>query len=118
MLDTVTTSEWILAVAEVAAQLKVDLTRISKASPAASQDGRSLIGDLRRQMESEAIRADRINALRIADIRLQRADPEYATRAGSNNAHFLLARPKADFTAREYVETTLTVGSEINAVGV
>jgi hypothetical protein len=119
LLDTVSTSQWILSVAEVAAQLKVDLTRISKASPAASQgEGRRLIGDLRRQMESEAIRADRINVLRIADIRLQRADPEYATRAGSNNAHFLLARPRVDFTAPEYVETTLIVGSEINAVGV
>jgi hypothetical protein len=117
LLDTVSTSEWILAVAEVAAQLKVDLTRISKTSPAASQE-EGLIGDLRRQMESEAIRADRINVLRIADIRLQRADPEYATRAGSNNAHFLLARPRVDFTAPEYVATTLTVGSEINAVGV
>jgi hypothetical protein len=118
LFDTVSTSEWIMAVAEVAAQLKVDLTRISKTSPGASQEeGRSLIGDLRRQIESEAIRADRINVLRIADIRLQRADPEYATRAGSNNAHFLLARPRVDFTAPEYVETTLTVGSEINAVG-
>jgi hypothetical protein len=119
LLDTVSTSEWILPVAEVAAQLKVDLTRVSKTSPAASQkNGRSLIGDLRRQMDSEAIRADRINVLRTADIRLQRADPEYATRAGSNNAHFLLARPRVDFTAPEYVETTLTVGSEVNAVGV
>ncbi|HVQ17374.1 MAG TPA: hypothetical protein VMS40_27410, partial [Vicinamibacterales bacterium] len=119
LLDTVSNSEWILAVAEVAAQLKVDLLRISKTSPAASQqEGRSLIGDLRRQMESEAIRADRINVLRTADIRLQRADSEYATRAGSNNAHFLLARPRVDFTPLEYVETTLTVGSEINAVGV
>jgi hypothetical protein len=119
VLDTASNSEWILAVAEVAAQLKVDLARISKTSPAASQqDGSSLIGDLRRQMESEAIRADRINVLRIADIRLQRADPEYATRAGSNNAHFLLARPRVDFTAPEYIETTLTVGSEMNAVGV
>ena len=36
----------------------------------------------------------------IADVRLQRADTEYATRAGSNNAHFLLARPKVDFTRR------------------
>ena len=117
LLDTVSTSAWILAVAEVAAKLKVDLTRISKTSPAASQE-EGLIGDLRRQMESEAIRADRINVLRIADIRLQRADPEYATRAGSNNAHFLLARPRVDFTAPEYVATTLTVGSEINAVGV
>ena len=119
LLDTVSTSKWILAIAEVAAQLKVDLLRVSKTSPAASRtEGSGLIGDLRRQMESEAIRAERINALRIADIRLQRADAEYATRAGSNNAHFLLARPTVDFTAQEYVETTLTVGSEINAVGV
>jgi hypothetical protein len=64
LLDTVSTSAWILAVAEVAAQLKVDLTRISKTSPAASQE-EGLIGDLRRQMESEAIRADRINVLRL-----------------------------------------------------
>ena len=40
LLDTVSTSEWILAVAEVAAQLKVDLTRVSKTSPAASQKRR------------------------------------------------------------------------------
>jgi hypothetical protein len=119
MLDMVNTSEWILGVAEVAAQLKVDLLRISKTSPVMStEEGRSLIGDLRRQMETEAVRADRINALRIADVRLQRADQEYATRAGSNNAHFLLARPTVDFSAHEYVDTTLKVGSEINAVGV
>ena len=117
LLDTVSTSKWILAIAEVAAQLKVDLLRVSKTSPAATRT-EGLIGDLRRQMESEAIRAERINALRIADIRLQRADAEYATRAGSNNAHFLLARPTVDFSAQEYVETTVTVGSEINAVGV
>lgn len=118
LLETVSTSRWILAVAEVAAQLKVDLLRISTAPAASEQEERSLIRDLRRQMESEAIRADRINALRNADVRIQRADPEYATRAGSNNAHFLLARPRVDFTAQEYIEATLRVGSEINAVGV
>ena len=64
------------------------------------------------------MRAERVNALRVADVRLQRADPEYATRAGSNNAHFLLARPSVDFTGREYMEATLMAGSEINAVGV
>jgi hypothetical protein len=69
-------------------------------------------------MESEATRADRVNALRVADVRLQRADPDYATRAGSNNAHFLLARPRVDFTRQEYLETTLLAGSEVNAVGV
>lgn len=119
LLETVSTSKWILAVAEVAARLKVDLMRISTPAPAASeQEGRNLLRDLQRQMESEAIRADRINALRTSDVRAQRADPEYATRAGSNNAHFLLARPRVDFTAQEYIEMTLTVGSEINAVGV
>ena len=119
LLDTVSTSEWILAVAEVAAQLKVDLLRISKTSPVASQqESTGLISDLRRQMESEAVRADRVNALRIADVRLQRADAEYATRAGSNNAHFLLARPKVDTTGREYMDATVFVGSELNAVGV
>ena len=40
LLDTVSTSEWILAVADVAAQLKVDLLRVSKASPVASRNGR------------------------------------------------------------------------------
>ncbi|HEY5810527.1 MAG TPA: hypothetical protein VIT67_21340 [Povalibacter sp.] len=119
LLDTVSTSEWILGVAEVAAQLKVDLSRISKASAvAAPTSGGGLIRDLRGQIENEAVRADRINALRMADVRLQRADPEYATRAGSNNAHFLLARPRVDFSGREYVEATVLAGSEINAVGV
>jgi hypothetical protein len=119
MLDAVSTSEWILPVAEVAAQLKIDLARVSNASPVASQDNSGgLIRELRGQMESEALRADRLNALRVADVRLQRADPEYATRAGSNNAHFLLARPGVDFSSQEYLEATLKAGSEINAVGV
>ncbi len=87
-------SDWILAVADVAAQFKLDLSRIEE-GPAAKPGGQGItpIRDIRRQLESEAVRAERVNIVRVADIRLQRADPEYATRAGSNNAHFLLARP-------------------------
>ena len=118
LLDTLQTSEWMLAVAEVAAQLKADLMRISRTSSAASLTGGGLISDLRAQMENEAVKAERINALRVSDVRLQRADPEYATRAGSNNAHFLLARPTVDFTTSDYMEATLKAGSEINAIGV
>ncbi len=60
-----------------------------------------------------------VNALRVADIRLQRADPEYATRAGSSNAHFLLPRPRPDFSREEYWQATLRGDeSEINAIGV
>ena len=117
LLDSVSNSEWILDVADVGAQLKIDLLRVSKMAPAAPRK-EGLISDLRRQVESEAVRAERVNALRDADVRLQRADLEYATRAGSNNAHFLLARPKVDFSAANYMEATLKVGSEINAVGV
>ena len=118
LLDTLGTSEWMLAVAEVAAQLKIDLAQISRTSSATSLTGGGLISDLRAQMENEAVKAERINALRVSDVRLQRADPEYATRAGSNNAHFLLARPTVDFTTSDYMEATLKAGSEINAIGV
>ncbi len=118
MLETVSSSEWILAVADIAAQLKVDLAQVSKAPVEPQAGDKNLIGDLRRELEGEAVRAQRSNALRVADVHLQRADPEYAIRASANTAHFLLARPRADFTAREYVEVTLKAGSEINAVGV
>ena len=119
MLDTVLQSDWILAVADVAAQFKVDLSRIEE-GPAAKPGGQGItpIRDIRRQLESEALRAERVNVVRVADIRLQRADPQYATRAGSNNAHFLLAKPVADFSPYDYLNSTLTRGSEINAAGV
>ncbi len=120
MLDTATDSTWILQVADVAAQLKVDLARVAANPPTPSDSAapRS-IGELQAQLVSEAARAKIVNALRVADIRLQRADPEYATRAGSSNAHFLLPRPRPDFTAPEYWQATLRGDeSEINALGV
>ena len=119
MLDIVTNSERVLELADIAAQLKLDLAQVPKLPPAeAEKDATSRISDLRRQLESEGARAQRTNALRVADIRLQEADPEYATRAAYNGAHFLLARPTVDFTARDYMEATLKSGSKINAVGV
>ena len=119
MLDTALNSDWIIAVADVAAQLKIDLSQVSERQSAVNtEEQTTAIADLRRQVESEGIRAARINALRIADVRLQRADPQYATRAGANNAHFLLARPTTEFTGREYFDATLFQGAEISAVGV
>lgn len=116
---TVLDSTWILAVADVAAQLKVDLSRIDVLPPVDQIPGsKDPIKDLRRRIESETSRAARVNALRTADIRLQRADPEYATRAGSNNAHFLLARPSTGMPSKEYAALTIRPGAEISAVGV
>jgi len=119
MLDNALNTDWILQVADVAAQLKVDLGRIAvTARPEVNVRGTNVMGDFQRLVEDEALRAQRINALRTSDTRLQRADVEYATRAGSNNAHFLIPRPRTDITARQYAELALSPGSEISAIGV
>jgi hypothetical protein len=92
MLYNVLQTEWILQVANIAAQLKIDL------------------------LEAEN-RHEHINALRDSDIKFQRVDPEYATRAGSNNVHFLLARPNAETQVRDYLIACLEEGAELNALG-
>lgn len=92
MLDIVLKSDWILNVAHVAAQLEVD------------------IKNARNQSEHS-------NALRNSDIRLQRADAKYATRAGSNNVHFLLARPEVTTDGQDYFLLCHAPGAELNALG-
>jgi hypothetical protein len=93
MISNILQTDWILSVADIAAQLKIDLAN------------------------SES-REDRVNALRKSDIRLQRADPEYATRAGHNNVHFLLSLKTAKQTAQEFGFESVKEGSELNAMGV
>ena len=118
MLETAAHSPWILQVADVAAQLKADLARIPvTATPEASTGADSMIADAQRRLADQNARAARINALRTADLRLQRADTAYATRAGANSAHFLLPRPSTDTTLTQYAELTLRVGSRISAIG-
>ena len=55
--------------------------------------------------------------MRDSVIKFQRVDPAYATRAGSNNVHFLLARPNADTEVSEYLRACLKEGAELNALG-
>jgi hypothetical protein len=92
MLEIVLKSDWILDVANVAAQLEADI-------------------------RSSRNRFEHVNAIRVSDIRLQRADDEYATRAGSNNVHFLLARPEVDTKPEAYYVLSHQAGAELNAVG-
>jgi len=92
MMDNVLNSDWILKVADIAARLDQDIKKANSKSK-------------------------HINAIRDSDIRLQRADAEYATRAGSNNVHFLLARPHVDTDAPAYKMACLLAGAELNAVG-
>ncbi len=92
LLYNVLQTEWILKVANIAAELKINL--------AEAKD-----------------RSQLINALRDSDIQFQRVDPEYATRAGSNNVHFLLARPDVNTDGRAYLYACLKEGVELNAIG-
>jgi len=92
MLDNILYSDWILKVADVTARLKINLANSEN-------------------------RHEHINALRDSDVKLQGVDPQYATRAGSNNVHFLLALPGVETDVREYLQASLKRGAELNALG-
>ena len=72
---------------------------------------------LKRQLGTATRRDQRLNAVRGSDIELQRADLNYATRAGANNVHFLLARPDVDIAPEAYARLVLGPGAELNAIG-
>ncbi|NWF89152.1 MAG: hypothetical protein HXY50_06770 [Ignavibacteriaceae bacterium] len=93
MLHNIFTTDWLLEVARINAQLKIDLAKA-------------------------ADREERVNALRNSDILLQRADPNYATRAGHNNVHFLLSLKTVKETSIKYGFECVKEGAELNALGV
>lgn len=92
MLNSVLHSDWILDVASIAAKLQVNINK----SESNSQHN---------------------NAIRDSDNKLQRADDEYATRAGSNNVHFLLGRPDDTTSVNQYLIACLKSGAPLNALG-
>jgi len=93
MLYNVLETDWILRVADITARLKIDI---------ANSTDRNM----------------RVNALRNSDIRLQTADPDYATRAGHNNVHFLLSLITPNESPKEYAGECVKEGAELNALGV
>jgi hypothetical protein len=92
MLTTVLDAPWILPVAQISAKLKAQLAAAKR-------------------------RDQQVNAVRDSNLALQRADPELATRATSNDAHFLLARPTPDIEPAAYAKLTLGAGARLNALG-
>jgi hypothetical protein len=91
MLGIALDAPWVVGVAQVGAELKTQLARSRR-------------------------RDQHINAVRRSDVRLQRVDPEYVTRATSNNAHFLLARPSVEMEAASYARLALGTNADLNAV--
>ena len=73
MLKTVLETKWVMDVAAVTAVLDQGLAKAKNKHEAQ-------------------------NRLTWSNLELQRKDPEYATRAGSNNVHFLLTRDTDDVT--------------------
>jgi hypothetical protein len=93
MVFNILHTDWILNVATICANLKIG------------------IGKSRNRSEVES-------KLRDSDIKLLRADPEYVSRAGSNNAHFMLARPEVSTSVSSYFEHCWKDGNEVNAIGI
>ncbi len=91
LLASVLEDDWVLDVARVCSRLEAKLAK--------ARTG-----------------ADRVNATRGSDLELERVDEEYSSRAGANNAHFLLTRDGADPSA--YIRDTVRPGAELNAIGI
>ncbi len=97
----------------------MDLAQIPVTAPV-EQAGQTsdVVGAAQRRLADEVSRSKRLNALRSADTRMQRADVQYATRADANLAHFLLPRPDTNLDPMAYGMLALKPGSELNAIGV
>src|SRR5215471_18496636 len=92
MLDTVVEAPWIFQVERISAKLKEQLAAAQR-------------------------RDQQVNAVRDSNLALQRADQDLATRATSNDAHFLLARPHVNTKPEEYGKLVLGAGARLNALG-
>jgi hypothetical protein len=93
MMYNILSTDWIMDVADITARLKNGI--------ASSTTHSEIQGELR-----------------TSDIRLLRADPDYVSRAGSNNSHFMLARPDAHTLDSSYFRLCSSEKSEVNAIGV
>ena len=93
MLQTILDSPWILDVARVAQRTG-------------------------QRIETADRESKRRNEQALGDLKLESTDPAYSTRAGSNNAHFLLPRQSVSVDAATYTAAMLGETAEINAAAI
>jgi len=91
LVDDVLPSAWVLPVSKVAVQTKAALAEAGS-------------------------REDKLNRIATSNLRLQGADADYATRASSNIAHFLLPRSTDDVVV--YMQGALAADAPLNAIGI
>ncbi|HUM03148.1 MAG TPA: hypothetical protein VL084_12730 [Thermoanaerobaculia bacterium] len=76
----------------------------------------SVAAELKRKL-AKAKRPDQVrNADAWSNLEFETADPKYSTRAGANNAHFLLPREGAP-DPRGYMQKAVAGEAEVNAIG-
>jgi hypothetical protein len=93
MVFNILQTDWILDVANITANLKIGIAKSKN-------------------------RSDIERYLRDSDIKLMRADPEYLSRAGANNVHFMLARPNSQIKVMPYMLHCIREDtSEVNLIG-
>jgi hypothetical protein len=92
MLRVVLGSDWILKVAAVSAKTEAGLAKARN-------------------------EAERRNVQTTCDLSLERTDKDYSSRAGANNAHFLLPRAGGD-DPKGYAVLSLKPGAEPNAMAI
>jgi len=90
LLAKVLTSDWIMDVARVGLETKIGLGKATG-------------------------REAKLNEWATSNLKLQSVDPEYASRAGANNGHFLITRSTDD--PAEYLGRALGPDAEPNALG-
>ncbi len=93
MLNNILKTEWIFNVADITARLRTGLDEARN-------------------------RSERQTRLRDSDIRLLRADPEYVSRAGGNNGHFMMARPEVNTLPSAYFDSCFMEGAPLNTNGI
>lgn len=71
--------------------------------------------ETRRALAEASSHEDKANRLAQSNLKLQKVDADYATRAGANNAHFLL--PRAGNHLEPYVFEAVSEGAPLNGVG-
>src|SRR5215813_13875 len=71
--------------------------------------------DFRKRLAAATREDEVLDAWALDNIKLEQVDPEYSSRAGANNAHFLL--PRTQNVLKAYVEHSIATDSEPNALG-
>jgi len=98
MINSVIPSDWIVKVARIASELKLNISSL----------------DIK---EKDKNTYKILNYIRDADIQIQKVDPDYANRSRANFSHFLLAYDDHNVTLDEYIDLCTKEGTPLNIVG-